>query len=443
MANATRKLSWTSLIAGILPPFGLAILWQYYDKAYPEEATAGYLEQAENAFLHFKGAGIFSGFQFLYQNRDWRGFLVPSLGFPALLLTDGKVQLAHSLTSLGCFLPLLIYVFLILREYLSDWRAALGTVLIGCIPWVQQAGHDFNSEMPMVTCIAAICFHGLRFQKLDSMKNGLALGAGWGWAPDSARGNVPGFCAPAVNLVGPIVWSGKLRLRDLIAPPIQFSIFVYYIWEQKTPITAWEWAFYGPALFVLLFRRRLGLNRIFAWTFQIFYLSIAFWFLPASSNLYNWLYGSSFGPLAQTTGALLGAVTPAQFLLTVLHLIGGWPLLGLAVVGLIFLGLETPRINAVSKTYIPWMILPALALGAMSPNNDPRYYIDVGLILWLFVAAILLNSSRVIVRVRLVGVVSVCVLFSWVAVVTLFDPDLKTVPKTVARSVFPDYFRKF
>jgi hypothetical protein len=411
------------------------------DRAYPEQATALYLVQAQNAFLIFKSSGIFRALHSLYEGRDWRGFLVPSLGFPALVLTDGKVQLAHSLTSLCLFLPLLAYVFLILRDFLDDRRAALGTILIGSIPWVQQAAHDFNSEMPMVSCIAAVCYYGLRFRKLDSVGHALAFGA---WlALGCLIRPAEMFLVFALPL---LIWSvqsvrtGALRIRDLVAPSLQFAAFVYFIWKRATPNPSWMLTFFGPSFFLLIFGGRLGLRKIFVGAFQVFYLPVVAWYLPASSNLYNWLYGCSFGPNAQTTGALLGSISSARFLLTVLGLVGGWPLLGLMIVAAVFVYRERPRVLPILLAYVPWMIFPALTLGAMSPNNDPRYYIDVGLVMWLATTTVLLGDSCRFQRTRVVTVTAACVLFFWVALVTLFDPNLKTVPEALAQKVFPDYF---
>src|SRR5258705_12997305 len=121
-SNAHLSVRFAIFFALIIPLL-IPIAWHTNNKVLPKWDAADYLQTSYNIYESFHNSGIIEGLRNVYLNRGWRPILFPVFTVPALLITNGDLLTSVAITLILIHLVLLVYIFLLAREYLSPWRA--------------------------------------------------------------------------------------------------------------------------------------------------------------------------------------------------------------------------------------------------------------------------------------------------------------------------------
>ena len=426
------------------------LLWHISNRQYPANDSAEYMEKTQGFYKTLLEEGTLEALKQSYLDRNWRGVALAPTLLPFLILTQGDARLAQSLWCLTLLLLIAYHVFRFLKKSLDPKNAALGTSLIVSLPWLQQASHDFNSELPMIAAIAACVYYGRQNLNLKSLPDAVGFGLWLGFGT---------LIRPAemllVFLVPLLIWTAvnfktkKLQPLDLLAPAVLTIFLVSFLSRPYHNPTLEPLLALALTVFFLFGIVVWELNRVFHVMFMSFYIPTAIWYFGDRFRIFPYLFSSSFSSNTEADPqALISrqiAKSAPRFFLEIFHWVAGYPFLLLCLVG--FLAAWTYRKDLKNKVdqnsylilSLAYMIfLPPLA-GAFSYNWDYRYYVDIGITLWMLGALIVLQPLPKFKNWGILFTTLILFLFGFVNYSSSRTPLRNWTPPILLK-IFPDYF---
>jgi hypothetical protein len=437
---AWRETCWALLFLCMLDVL-IVLPWHAMNHAYPIWDAASFVDTAQDIVASFHH-GWLAGLEGSYLIRNWRPIIFPAIAAPFFSLTGGRVLLGLALCQLTVAILLTIYLFLLLKEFLSRERAVIGTVFILTTPWLLNFAYNFYSELLWLAATAAWAFHlvaGLsRKPKIHLPIAGVWLG-------------IMGAARPAETvLIGsvPII---VLLLRELRQKRVGWTDLLVLVVQAAILSAAAYELIANPGRIappLLLFAAYAGLtalrrSRIFVEAPLLGLVVVAeviftAWHAPALPGLYSWAYETSFGPLAKAS--VWAHFTDSSPVTIGKWLIVSFGLRPLAVVGtvaaaaLLLRRRFTQRDEATQAAKLILlallMLAPILATLVISGTNDARRVMPPLMMLYVGITAVALNPTSMLQRTRAIVVLVIAALQTSGAMVNGMNLSIPALAQT-------------
>lgn len=356
-----RRSAWIMLMLASLLPLLYTASWLIRNHQLPCNDAANYLLSAVNIYQAFADHGLVHGLFRLYAERGWRPIIFPNLAAPFLLISKGNMFFAYQSVALLCVLATTIYSYMFFRLRLNRIPALLGANLIGLLPFIQAQALMFYAEAALFPCVIGCLYHLIKSGYLRDLRHSAAfvlllslslmirpveavtnlvfvfmlfLYDGWrqqffstgavirlflclsaaaflfftaayypywhhgmvnvmdgGGVLDRKMARVLMICMAGSGSTTLILW----LLNKIIMPatrPVQRT-------SLSTSITL-----YQAALAQRL--KQSATNPLLVPAFIAISVLTLLWFLPVAYNTYEWIYRTSLGDVASSTGSLSG-----------------------------------------------------------------------------------------------------------------------------------------
>ncbi|HEU5281066.1 MAG TPA: hypothetical protein VFU82_03695 [Gammaproteobacteria bacterium] len=346
-----KKTAWMlerGLFCGFLAlPVIYTILYLMRTNQLPQNDAANYLYTAVDIYKSFVGHHLFHGLKGFYDIRGWRPIFFPNLSVPFLLASGGNLFVAYWGVSLLCISVTVFYVYLYFRLLLDRLPACIATSLICLLPYVQAQIVMFYAEAALFPLIIGSVYHLIQSDYLRVSKHTYAFIAFTGLAlmvrPIEAVTHLMFILAlfVAIGCRGGVFSISDILKTVLIA---LFGVFLFsasaimpyrhgYVvpvadnggpLDQKMEKFA-HVLFTGSGLVFLAMLVLVGVfylkrnpqavkkNNLVASLTGILII-VLLWYLPHGFDTFQWIYRTSLGDVATSTGSLSGS----QFSLSVL-----------------------------------------------------------------------------------------------------------------------------
>ncbi len=388
------------ILLGLFLPFSYTILWLSLNTQLPGNDAANYLMTSVNIFHHFSEHGFWSGIQSVYLERGWRPIFFPVLAVPFLLISHGNLYFSYFLVALLSLVFSGIYIYLFFRLKLDRFPAIIATNLIILLPFVQAQVVMFYAEAALLPCLIGCIYHLIKSDYLRDKKHVYGFIALFALAftmrPVEAathlifvltaflylgwRSNyfnlkqimsVLFICLSALFLMlflaalpyihfvpVQVIDGGVLDIRmtkvihhALIASGI--SVFLIGFFIVFSPIKQIAYTFF--ASFYSNIRKTFLIPAFFASL-----LLVLIWFLPFAIETFQWVYRTSLGDVASSTGSLSGSHFSWNVLQIYLRNEGVLPVIGIVlitVLALVCLSNRQKRAVILSTPFIYLLLL--------------------------------------------------------------------------------------
>ncbi len=332
------------LLASLLP-FAFTLIWLSRNTQLPGNDASNYLMTAVNIYQYFAERGVLSGLWHFYIERGWRPIFFPNLAVPFLILSRGNLFIAYWSVAVSCILASTVYIYLYFRISLGRYAAVVATNLIGLLPLVLTQVVMFYAEAALFVCLLGSLYHLIKSDYLTNLPHsvGFALlltlgviirpveavtdllfvliyfiGAGWYrgsfttrqifWFVLSSFLAVTIFLLMAIkpyygHQIVSVVDNGgifDIKMGKMLSRALAASMAV-------TMLLGIAWLIPG-----LVRNRKALCNHVFGGSlflpaFILVYVLVLIWFLPAAFGAFEWIYRTSLGDVASSTGSLHGS----------------------------------------------------------------------------------------------------------------------------------------
>ncbi|MGZ3727105.1 MAG: hypothetical protein ACXWQQ_15000 [Pseudobdellovibrio sp.] len=386
----------------ILLPLSFLIYWKAENKIYPTNDESFYFNLTQELYTNFQIHDFPTALKELYFHKHWKPILHPVIGVGFLFLSQGDSRLAINLFDTCFYLLLLSICYLYLARYVPPLGTAVGTILIGFIPWVFGTTTNFNSEIAFLASVAAFFYFSHDLSGFKDTKK-LLLSAFCLSLMACLRPIESGllFSLPILSFVILSIKDKKINYIDLVPLALWIAIFAgviippYFVyksdWSHNT-------AFLIDICCLLLFLGilnlgKLYLNRGFQIFFGIVFCIVIIWYASGAKELFDWIIMANFDTMAKETGHRYGRPL-SEFIYFYLTKFGLIPL-GLAVLGILNWKTNIKSYcNFKNLFFLCSLFLLPLTAGALSYNGDVRYYYGAWVIFILIALKIVLNRSH-------------------------------------------------
>jgi hypothetical protein len=377
----------------ILLPILYTLLYLSTNNQLPANDAANYFSTAINIHHYFQDQGFLRGLFHFYTERGWRPIFFPNLSVPFLLISQGNLFVAYWSTAMLCLFASMVTVYLFSRLMLDRMSAILVTSLIGLLPFVQAQILMFYSEGALFPCIIGGMYCLIQSDYLRKAKQSIGFVVLISLAimirPVEAVTHLA-FIAMVFLFMG---YSQKIFTANEILRVIFIALLAAFLFfavasfpylhgplpsvmddggvlDRKLAYILHA-ALLGSALAVMITaslpgliyqRSKLRAQHYLVPAFGMITVFVLIWFLPFSSATFQWIYRTSLGDVALSTGSLSGA----QFSWDVLRIyLMDEGLLAISVIGLTAL-MACFMIKAESRRRILFSI-PIMYLFLLAP----------------------------------------------------------------------------
>lgn len=335
-----------------------------------------------------------------YHGRHWRAGLLPITLSWAMIFYDGDLFSALKFLHLFWALAFAISIHLFAGLFFNRWISFVICIFVVNLPMSFSHMTQFMNETPMVT----LCAMAIYFWTKDSLDQ---------WRNDNAARLFILFSffaaifrvAEAIAILGPFLgWmlyqknstSRRQGLIAILAPTLALALVAAnFAW-----LSSLGWRPTSEIATSILIGSIIALPAIF-WTQRKFVLvaesillilGLFLFYSFGAKNLVLWLWDSSFGPSAFSTGIRKDFISSIQFLIrgSGLYLAFGSILSMLALVGI---KLKSKQLQTTLLLLLTGLLLfPIMFL--ISKNSDNRYYLPCFTLLLIVITAILFEVEK-------------------------------------------------
>ncbi len=340
----------------LILPLSTIIIWLLKNTQLPGNDAANYLSSAVEMYHNFTEKGFFHGLVGCYLERGWRPILFPVFAVPFLLLFQGSLFATYAAVAVTMTIASVVYVYLLFREKLSSFSAVIASSLVVLLPLVQAQIIMFYAESALFPCVIGSIYHLIRSDYMRNFKHGLGFAILFSLAvmirPIEAM-TALGFTlllyffigyykkifsmSDLLRIIGITFFAIFILFAKAIVPYLQlkhlqtmdggvldakFAAIIYFgfiisgciviigLLVNFFPILIKWWQ--DRAVIIANQCSRSYLIPLFSLTMFL----IALWFFPAAFATLQWIFRTSMGDVASSTGSLTGA----SFSWDVLHL---------------------------------------------------------------------------------------------------------------------------
>jgi hypothetical protein len=413
-ADRSRQQEKLWRLVALFVPLLLVGTWHVRNHAWPMDDAANYMATSYQEYLAFKLHGIWRGATGLIDIRGWRPILFPPLAVPFLALSGGNVIAAAMLTLLVAYFGFLSYAFALARRYVSAPYAAAATVAVATLPAFATYALVFFSEMWWLCFSLAWLYHILASDDLRDRRHASLAGLFLSFSLMIRPAETAAItCLPAVYFLARFVRTSSEGRRDRVGAIAAFGFLIAS--AGLLCASAFTTHFHRPTLLFIggllliglayaQWRRRAPPDGAACFCVVVAGCSLFWWagFMPA---LYSWVYTTSFGEMAhaldnhQREGllAIFGRVFAVY---------GGDQVILLAglAAAVVFLAGALPKFRGANSdtgrrirdvgVVGAGMLLPMLALYALTGTTDPRRPIIAMAVVTLLLAILALAPGR-------------------------------------------------
>jgi hypothetical protein len=333
----------------LLLPLAYTAFFLLRNNQLPANDAANYFYTAINLYQSFHDQGILRGLFHFYTERGWRPIFFPNLALPFLLISHGNLFFAYACIAMLSILSSITYVYLFSRLMLEKIPAILAAAVICLLPFVQAQAVMFYSEAALFPCIIGGLYHLIRSDYLRN-SNHAAM-----FAALTALAVIIRPVEAVTHLLFIFVVLTSLGYYKKIFSAAQilniificlFAVFLFFAaaslpYRHGTVLAVIDgggvqdvllasrlhYAFIISAfaallsgLFAYALRKRAQHEKNYLVSaFAAWITIVLIWFLPFASETFQWIYRTSLGDVAMSTGSLSGSQFSWQVLLIYLQ----------------------------------------------------------------------------------------------------------------------------
>lgn len=347
------------VMGSFLIPFVYTLFWLLKNTQLPENDASNYLMTSINIYHHFLDKHFISSIMSFYTERGWRPIFFPVLTVPFLLISKGHLYFSYVCVSIGLLFATTTYLYYFFRLKLDQLSSLVCASIIALLPLVQAQLIMFYAEGALFPCVIGALYHLIASDFLRIKKHTIGFiiltSFAFLFRPIEALTDFL-FIFIAFYSIG--LYRDIFKFSDLAKIVLFYSIvlfcfftFVSYRFIHFTPIHLIDG---GPVdlkmakvvslglLASLVFFTGIGIVFYRQWVlsrFNIFsfknnkleectFLVPAFswigivillWYLPFAFQTFEWVYRTSMGDVAASTGSLSGALLSWPLLSIYLH----------------------------------------------------------------------------------------------------------------------------
>jgi len=317
-------------------PLLFTVLWLIHNNQLPANDAANYLLTATDIHHHFVKS-FWNGVTSCYLERGWRPIFFPVLSVPFLLIAHGNLFVAFYAVSILCLLASLIYLYLFFRLELDPFSAIIATNLMGLLPLLQAQILMFYAEAALLPCMIGSIYHLIKSNYLRETKHI------FGFIILTALAVMLRPVEAVTQLLLPFIlftylgWKNKsfslkeiaiLLFIALCAASLFFAFAIIpYLHIASLDEKMAHYLFFSFKASVILAGSigllllpaivyRIKFHSYLIPTFILIVIFILVWYLPFANETFQWIFRTSFGDVASSTGSLQGS----RFSWDVLHI---------------------------------------------------------------------------------------------------------------------------
>lgn len=170
-----HRRSILSVFVAVFLPALFTLLWIIENDQLPGNDASNYLLTAVNIYQHFADHGIWNGLTHLYGSRGWRPIFYPDLIVPFLLISHGSLYFAYAGLACCALIASVTYAYLYFRLLLERSSAILAASLIGLLPLLQAQFVMFYAEGILFACLLGSFYHLIKSNYLRDAKHSFAF----------------------------------------------------------------------------------------------------------------------------------------------------------------------------------------------------------------------------------------------------------------------------
>jgi hypothetical protein len=329
---------WPLILACLLPVL-VTTLWLIKNTQLPGNDASNYLMTATTIYHHFTDQGFWHGLVSCYLERGWRPIFFPVLAVPFLLISHGNLYFAYAAVALLGLLTTVIYAYLFFRLQLDRFSAIVAANFIGLLPLLQAQFVMFYAEGALFPCLLASIYHLIKSDFFRNKKQAYAFMVFAALA----------FMLRPIEVVTQLIFVMLVFLGIgyqraifsskqlvMIAAYSLLSIFLFFAvtalpYFQFKVVAVMGDAASDHKMAMIIAYGLIGSGIASAVIFGLLKLSalathqakkaenyllpvflgmlalILIWFLPFAGETFQWIYRTSLGDVASSTGSLNGA----------------------------------------------------------------------------------------------------------------------------------------
>lgn len=297
--------------ACVLPlflPITLVLVWHIQNHGWPNDDAANYATTGYEMFDRFETRGVSQGLIALLDVRGWRPTIFPILLVPFLLMFQGNIPLAVGgvLWMLYCLLTL--YAYKLCRLFLCPARAVIPAAVVATYPVLVKFATVFFAELAWVCFAIAWTYHLLQSDQFRSTFHSLFAGIFLGLMVLTRPAESIAIAAvPVSYFVIQAVRHHAIRFADLLlaSPVVVISGGLLGAALYFQPMPRFQIWFAAGVTAVLVLSIAARRRSFFSVAHLLFWTCLCalnvFWWAGFERQLYEWVYTTSFGPMARIT----------------------------------------------------------------------------------------------------------------------------------------------
>jgi len=410
--NATH--GWVAYVSMIVITCTIFLLWHFKNGVIPNDDAGDYFKTALQVYHQFTNFGWFKGLKAMYFVRGWRPIFFPVMALPFVAICGGKILCSVSMTLIFYYVIMLSYLYVLAKDIVSPWKAALCGIWVGTLHWLTPSVFFFMSEIPLIACSIAAVYHFKKSDFFSSWKHTL-IGAIWLALAFMIRPVEAAFAFLVPGLIWVLLACQKKHIHwcDVLISAITLLGGVSVLLARFGPMNN-EWA-YGLIISVALFpfiisfilslKNKALISPVFILSFGVFNALSFLWWVPKIKEFHYWI--------KMTTGAIgvyhfdQGQMSFFPAVVAFFKGIGGYPLVVMFLLFLIGLLLSWREAKSILNQYVKYffimvgfIVLPIFMLTLTTDITFRRAYIGF-ILLHLIQTAFALHPKIIFNKLRM------------------------------------------
>jgi len=140
-------------------PISFTLIWLFINTQLAGNDAANYMMTAIDSYNYFTDHGFVRGLWHFYTDRGWRPILFPNLAVPFLLISRGNMYFAYASVAFSCIFLSSTYIYLYSRFILNRYSSIVVANIIGLLPLMQAQILMFYAESALFVCLLACIYH--------------------------------------------------------------------------------------------------------------------------------------------------------------------------------------------------------------------------------------------------------------------------------------------
>jgi hypothetical protein len=351
-------------------------LWLFLNTQLPGNDAANYLMTSVDIFHSFKDHGFWHGIGSAYFHRGWRPIFFPLFAVPFLLIFQGNLYFSYTAVAMLCMIASVIYIYLFFRLQLERFSAVIATSLVALLPFLQAQALMFYAEAALFPCVIGCLYHLIKSDYLRNRKHAcgfmILLALAFAIRPVEA---VTHFIFVFILFFFLGYYRSHFSIRQIISVlaislTMLFGMFLLAVLPyihfvpvhniddggvlDKKMAKMIHSGLIGVGISALLIWVILVLSRakkigyyvlssiekhshktLLVPVFFIALMLVFIWFLPAGFETFQWVYRTSLGDVASSTGSLTGSHFSWDVLQIYIRAEGILPVIGIILIAVI------------------------------------------------------------------------------------------------------------